>query len=78
MFPSIAMPNDLPNQCGKTLFDILSQGRFCYDKQPLKISKQSQHIVSEIVCCNYQIVNFLKNGFKVKKNSEFLIKCTVF
>ena len=39
---------------------------FCYDEQPLKISEQSEQVVSEIKCYNYKSFNFVKNGFKVK------------
>ena len=39
---------------------------FCSDELPLKILEQRLQVVSDIKCCNYQIFNFVVNGFKVK------------
>ena len=39
---------------------------YCYGGKSLKISEQSQQVVLEMKCCNYQIFNFVKNDFKVK------------
>ena len=41
----------------------------------LKISEQSQLVVSENEFCNYQIFNFLASKLKI---SKFHKKCTIF
>ena len=38
----------------------------CYDEQPLKISVQSKQVAFDMKFCNYHILNFVKNDFKVK------------
>lgn len=50
---------------------------FFNGEHPLTVSEQSQEVLSEIKCCNYQILCSLKMALKLKL-SKFHIKCTLF